>query len=52
MIDWNKTDYECEGQMNIEECLKELEEYKWQTGQYMNLPETEEQDIEKGHIEI
>lgn len=32
--------YSCEGQMNFEECLREMDAYKWQTGQYMNLPET------------
>ena len=34
--------YSCEGQMNFDECLKEMDAYKWETGQYMNLPETEE----------
>jgi hypothetical protein len=38
--------YECEGQMNFEECLQEMERYKWATGQYMNLPETEETENE------
>ena len=41
MIDFSKSDYECENQMTFEECLKTMEEYKWETGQYMNLPETE-----------
>ena len=44
MIDWEKTEYSCEGQMTFDECLKEIEEYKWQTGQYMNLPEQPEQE--------
>lgn len=42
MIDFSKSKYVCENQMTLEECLKEIEEYKWQTGQYMNLPEQEE----------
>lgn len=46
MIDWNNTTYCCEGQMNFDECLQEIEEYKWQTGQYMNLPEQEENENE------
>ena len=41
MIDFSKNDYQCDNQMNFEECLKEIEEYKWMKGQYMNLPETE-----------
>lgn len=50
MIDFSKSKYSCEGQMNFEECLKEIEKYKWETGQYMNLPETEE--IENEHCRI
>ena len=34
--------YFCDNQMNLEECLQELERHKWETGQYMNLPEVEE----------
>lgn len=46
MIDFSKSDYSCDNQMNFDECLKEMENYKWQTGQYMNLPETEEKHDE------
>lgn len=42
MIDFSKTKYVCENQMTFEECLKEIEKYKWQKGQYMPLPEVEE----------
>lgn len=42
MIDWDKTNYSCENQMNFEECLQEMDFYKWESGQYMNLPEREE----------
>lgn len=38
----NKLDYACENQMSFDECLKEMERYKWETGQYMNLPEPED----------
>ena len=34
-------EYSCDGQMTFDECLREMETYKWKTGQYMNLPETE-----------
>ena len=34
--------YFCDNQMNLEECLQEMERHKWETGQYMNLPEVEE----------
>lgn len=44
MIDLSN--YECENQMNFEECLKEIDRYKWETGQYMNLPEMEETENE------
>lgn len=44
MIDFSKSNYSCENQMNFEECLQEMENYKWQTGQYMPLPETEEKE--------
>lgn len=40
MFDYSN--YYCENQMTFDECLKEMEQYKWETGQYMNLPETEE----------
>ena len=30
--------------MTFDECLKEMEQYKWDTGQYMNLPEVPEQE--------
>lgn len=39
-------EYFREGQMNFEECLREMDAYKWDTGQYMNLPETEDFDNE------
>ena len=39
-------DYECDNQMTFEECLKEMERYKWETGQYMPLPKTEENNDE------
>ena len=39
MIDF---DYHCENQMTLEECMQEIERYKWEKGQYMNLPETED----------
>jgi hypothetical protein len=38
----NLENYFCDGQMSFDECLREMEDYKWKTGQYMNLPETEE----------
>lgn len=43
-MDFSKSNYSCDNQMSFEECLKEVELYKWQTGQYMPLPETEEED--------
>lgn len=46
MIDFSKFDYSCDNQMNFDECLKEMENYKWETGQYINLPETEEMNDE------
>lgn len=46
MCDFSKLNYSCENQMTFEECLKEIEEYKWQTGQYMPLPIME--DLEDG----
>ena len=42
MIDFSKTNYSCDNQMSFEDCLKEMENYKWQTGQYMPLPIEEE----------
>ena len=50
MIDFSKCNYECENQMNFEECLRQMEIYKWQSGQYMNLPETEEKENEYHRI--
>lgn len=50
MIDLSKCNYECENQMNFEECLKEMYRYKWETGQYMNLPESEETENEHSRI--
>lgn len=47
MIDFSKSNYVCDNQMTFEECLKEMEEYKWQTGQYMPLPEWEETENAK-----
>lgn len=44
MIDFSKSNYSCDNQMTFEECLKEMEEYKWQTGQYMPLPQWEEEE--------
>lgn len=35
--------YFCDNQMTFEECLQEMELYKWRTGQYMNLPIEEEE---------
>ena len=49
MIDFSKK-YTCEGQMNFEECLREMESYKWESGQYMNLPETEDHEIENNTL--
>lgn len=47
MFDLSKSNYFCDNQMTFEECLKEMEEYKWQTGQYMPLPKREdEEDVE------
>ena len=40
-------DYECENQMTFEECLKEMEKYKWETGQYLPFPITEEVENEE-----
>lgn len=42
MIDFSNTDYFCENQMSLDECMQEIEKYKWEKGQYMNLPESEE----------
>ena len=50
MIDFSKSNYSCDGQMTLEECLKEIDKYKWETGQYMNLPETEESENEHHRI--
>ena len=44
MADLSKVDYSCDNQMTFEECLKEIELYKWEKGHYMPLPETEEED--------
>lgn len=49
MIDFSKSDYSCEGQMNFDECLQEIENYKWETGQYMNLPVIEQEEKENEH---
>lgn len=43
MIDFN---YACDNQMTFGECLEEMQKYKWETGQYMPLPETEENNDE------
>lgn len=50
MIDFSKSKYQCENQMTFEECIKEIELYKWETGQYMNLPETEDADNEYNRL--
>lgn len=50
MIDFSKSNYSCDNQMTFEECLQEMERYKWETGQYMNLPEQEEK--ENGHNQL
>lgn len=42
MIDLSKKEYTCTGQMSFDECLAEMERYKWDSGQYMNLPEIED----------
>ena len=42
MIDFSKTNYCCDNQMTLEDCAQEIEKYKWEKGQYMNLPETED----------
>ena len=44
MIDSN---YFCENQMYIDECLEEMNRYKWETGQYMNLPEMEDSEYDE-----
>lgn len=44
MIDFSKSNYSCENQMTFEECLKEIERYKWESGQYMPLPEQEDNE--------
>ena len=46
MIDFSKSNYECDNQMTFEECLREMESYKWESGQYINLPEKEEAENE------
>ena len=51
MLDLDKANYSCEGQMNFEECLKEIELYKWESGYYMNLPE-EMEETENEHQEL
>lgn len=50
MIDFSKSNYFCDNQMTFDECLKEIERYKWETGQYMNLPETEEKENENHRL--
>lgn len=50
MIDFSKFNYSCENQMTFEECIQEIEKYKWETGQYMNLPEMEETDNEDNRL--
>lgn len=47
MIDFSNNDYACTGQMSFDECLAEIERYKWDSGKYMNLPENEEQEKDK-----
>lgn len=37
--------YSCDGQMSFDDCIKEIESYKWESGQYMNLPEMEESEL-------
>ena len=46
MHDISKSNYSCDSQMSFEDCVKEMDSYKWDTGQYMNLPETEELEDE------
>lgn len=46
MIDYSNIKDILPGQMTVEECMQELESYKWKSGQYMNLPEMEEKDDE------
>lgn len=41
MHDISKSNYSCDDQTSFEDCLKEIDSYKWDTGQYMNLPQTE-----------
>lgn len=50
MIDFSKSDYQCDGQMTLEECMKEIDNYKWETGQYMPLPEVEETQDEYNRV--
>ena len=50
MIDWEKINYSCDGQMTLEECAKEMQRYKWESGQYMNLPEVEVSEDEYNRI--
>lgn len=47
MINVFDVSYVCNGQMSFDECLAEMERYKWDSGQYMNLPENEEQEKDK-----
>ena len=42
MIDFSKSNYSCDNQLTFEDCLKEMEDYKWKTGQYIPLPIKEE----------
>lgn len=42
MFDFEKSNYICDNQMTFEECMQEMDSYKWETGQYINLPETED----------
>ena len=42
MFDFEKLNYICDNQMTFEECMQEMDSYKWETGQYINLPETED----------
>lgn len=47
-MDLSKSNYSCDGQMSFDDFFKELENEKWDTGQYMNLPESDSKfDITK-----
>ena len=46
MGNFSKFNYQCDNQMSFEDYLKEEEKIKWDTGQYMNLPEIDDEAMD------